>query len=74
VKWPVVRRKAGEIIGRKSRHKFVDDPLAFVDKYRALKAAGLAAFAGGLAGFFGYDTVRYSREQNSTSIWTTNSP
>ena len=39
------------------------DPLAFVDEYLArLKAAPLASglrFTGGLAGYFGYDTVRY---------------
>lgn len=41
----------------------VDDPLAFVDAYRArFRAApltGALRFAGGLAGYFGYDTVRY---------------
>jgi anthranilate synthase component I len=44
-------------------HKFVDDPLAFIEKYRArFNAApieGALRFAGGLAGYFGYDTVRY---------------
>jgi len=58
----VVRRKAGGA-SEKVEHKFVDDPLAFVDKYRArFKAApipGALRFAGGLAGYFGYDTVRY---------------
>jgi anthranilate synthase component 1 len=40
-----------------------DDPLAYVDAYlRSFRAAPLASnlrFAGGLAGYFGYDTVRY---------------
>ena len=39
------------------------DPLAFIDAYlKGFRAAPLASglrFAGGLAGYFGYDTVRY---------------
>src|SRR5690349_2374308 len=39
------------------------DPLAFVDRYlasfRASPPAGALRFAGGLAGYFAYDTVRY---------------
>jgi anthranilate synthase component 1 len=39
------------------------DPLAFVDRYlasfRAAPPAGALRFAGGLAGYFSYDTVRY---------------
>jgi anthranilate synthase component 1 len=39
------------------------DPLAFVDRYlasfKAAAPAGALRFAGGLAGYFGYDTVRY---------------
>jgi anthranilate synthase component 1 len=39
------------------------DPLAFVDRYlasfKAAPPAGALRFAGGLAGYFGYDTVRY---------------
>jgi anthranilate synthase component 1 len=41
----------------------VGDPLAFIERYRArFKAAvhsGLPRFCGGLAGYFGYDTVRH---------------
>ena len=41
----------------------VEDPLAFIEKYQGrIKAAPLEGelrFAGGLAGFFSYDTVRY---------------
>jgi anthranilate synthase component 1 len=41
----------------------VDDPLEFVrdylKRYRAAPLAGLPRFAGGLVGYFGYDTVRY---------------
>jgi anthranilate synthase component 1 len=44
-------------------HKFVEDPLAFIEKYqarfRAAPIEGALRFAGGLAGYFGYDTVRY---------------
>ena len=58
----VLRAKTGGV-PEKIEHKFVDDPLAFIEKYRArFKAAPVAGalrFAGGLAGYFGYDTVRY---------------
>ena len=41
----------------------VADPLAYIEEYRArFKVAplsGLPRFTGGLAGYFGYDTVRY---------------
>jgi len=41
----------------------VDDPLAYVDaylkKFRAAPIGPKLRFAGGLAGYFGYDTVRY---------------
>ena len=41
----------------------VADPLAFIDDYlgrqRAAPVAGALRFAGGLAGYFSYDTVRY---------------
>ena len=49
--------------GREIRREEIADPLAFVDAYLAgFRAAPLASglrFAGGLAGYFGYDTVRY---------------
>jgi len=58
----VLRAKTGGA-AEKIEHKFVADPLAFIDKYRArFKAAPIAGalrFTGGLAGYFGYDTVRY---------------
>ena len=58
----VVRAKTGGAT-EKIEHKFVEDPLAFVEKYRArFNAApieGALRFAGGLAGYFSYDTVRY---------------
>lgn len=58
----VMRTKTGGA-PEKIEHKFADDPLAFVEKYRGrFKAApieGALRFAGGLAGYFGYDTVRY---------------
>jgi anthranilate synthase component 1 len=41
----------------------LDDPLAFVAqfnaRFRAARVPGLPRFTGGLAGYFGYDTVRY---------------
>jgi anthranilate synthase component 1 len=44
-------------------HVFVKDPLLFVEKYRkrfnVAPIDGALRFAGGLAGYFGYDTVRY---------------
>jgi anthranilate synthase component 1 len=40
-----------------------DDPLAYIDEYlrrfRAAPPSGALRFAGGLAGYFGYDTVAY---------------
>lgn len=46
-----------------AEERAVDDPLAWVDTYLAsFKAAPLGPklrFTGGLAGYFGYDTVRY---------------
>ncbi len=42
---------------------FVNDPLTWVEKYRkrfrAAPIEGALRFAGGLAGYFGYDTVRF---------------
>ncbi|NWG39478.1 MAG: anthranilate synthase component I [Hydrogenophilaceae bacterium] len=39
------------------------DPLAFIesrlDRFKAAPLPGLPRFAGGLAGYFGYDTIRY---------------
>jgi anthranilate synthase component I len=47
----------------KIEHKFVVDPLAFIEKYQerfnAAPIEGALRFAGGLAGYFGYDAVRY---------------
>jgi anthranilate synthase component 1 len=58
----VFRAKAGGTL-EKVEHKFVEDPLAFIEKYqarfRAAPIEGALRFAGGLAGYFGYDTVRY---------------
>ena len=49
--------------GAEAERHVVKDPLAFVDRYLgSFRAAPLTAglrFAGGLAGYFGYDTVRY---------------
>src|SRR6187549_434222 len=49
--------------GAESERHVVADPLAFVDRYlasfRAAPPGPHLRFAGGLAGYFGYDTVRY---------------
>src|SRR5450759_3379675 len=49
--------------GGSYEQKVVDDPLEFIDEYlRSFRAAPLGSklrFGGGLAGYFGYDTVRY---------------
>jgi anthranilate synthase component 1 len=46
-----------------------DDPLAFIEgflgRYRAAPLPGLPRFPGGLAGYFGYDTVRYIEKRLS---------
>ena len=58
----ILRAKTGGV-PEKVENKFVDDPLAFIEKYqarfRAAPIEGALRFAGGLAGYFGYDTVRY---------------
>lgn len=58
----VLRAKTGGGAEHVER-KFVEDPLAFIEKYQQrFKAApiqGALRFAGGLAGYFGYDAVRY---------------
>ena len=46
------------------------DPLQFVEAYlsqfRAARVEGLPRFAGGLAGYFGYDTIRYIEPRLNT--------
>ncbi|MBM4098279.1 MAG: anthranilate synthase component I, partial [Planctomycetes bacterium] len=46
------------------------DPLQFVEAYlsqfRAARVDGLPRFAGGLAGYFGYDTIRYIEPRLNT--------
>ncbi|HAB92882.1 MAG TPA: anthranilate synthase component I, partial [Pseudomonas sp.] len=45
----------------------VDDPLAFVESFKARyqvpTLAGLPRFNGGLVGYFGYDSVRYVEQR-----------
>jgi len=46
-----------------TRETFEGDPLAFIqsfrERFRAAPLPGLPRFSGGLAGYFGYDTVRH---------------
>jgi anthranilate synthase component 1 len=48
-----------------------DDPLDFIEsfqsRYKAAILSGLPRFCGGLAGYFGYDTVRYIESKLSKS-------
>ena len=52
-----------ETDGEKVEQHDSADPLSFIEsvlqRYRAADLPGLPRFAGGLAGYFGYDTVRY---------------
>ena len=52
-----------ETDGRVVEEHNLDDPLAFIADYqtrfKAAPVAGLPRFTGGLAGYFGYDTIRY---------------
>ena len=55
----VTLERAGAVLERAD----VDDPLAWIEAFRARyhvpELPGLPRFTGGLAGYFGYDTVRY---------------
>jgi anthranilate synthase component 1 len=57
------RRVSLQRDGRVVDEREVDDPLEYVDRYlatfRAAPIGSALRFAGGLAGYFGYDTVRY---------------
>ncbi|MHB0990159.1 MAG: anthranilate synthase component I [Burkholderiales bacterium] len=52
-----------ETDGEKTEQHTSADPLEFIatllKRYRVAKLSGLPRFSGGLAGYFGYDTVRY---------------
>jgi anthranilate synthase component I len=53
--------------GRTVESLRTDDPLAFVESYmarfRVAELPGLPRFYGGLVGYFGYDTVRYTEKR-----------
>lgn len=50
----------------------VPDPLAFIAdfqaRFRAAPVAGLPRFTGGLAGYFGYDTIRYIEKRLAPGV------
>ena len=52
-----------EVDGKLEEQLTVDDPLSFIDNYRAqykvVEFDNLPTFQGGLVGYFSYDTVRY---------------
>lgn len=52
-----------ETDGEKTEQHSAPDPLVFIEsllqRYRVASLPGLPRFVGGLAGYFGYDTVRY---------------
>ncbi|MBT9567815.1 MAG: anthranilate synthase component I [Thiobacillus sp.] len=52
-----------ETDGKVVEEHSLDDPLAFIAefqaRFKAAPVAGLPRFTGGLAGYFGYDTIRY---------------
>ncbi|MBW8307869.1 MAG: anthranilate synthase component I [Thiobacillus sp.] len=58
-----------ETDGEKVEEHDLPDPLAFIAafqaRYKAAPVAGLPRFTGGLAGYFGYDTIRYIEKRLS---------
>jgi anthranilate synthase component 1 len=58
-----------EVDGRQVEEHTLTDPLAFIAefqaRYKAAPVAGLPRFTGGLAGYFGYDTIRYIEKRLS---------
>jgi anthranilate synthase component 1 len=60
-----------ETDGKVVEEHSLDDPLAFVAAYqarfKAAPVAGLPRFTGGLAGYFGYDTIRYIEKRLSAT-------
>jgi len=60
-----------ETDGRVVEEYSLPDPLAFIAefqaRYMAAPVAGLPRFTGGLAGYFGYDTIRYIEKRLSAT-------
>src|SRR5882672_11125201 len=57
--------------GKAVEERESDDPLEYIDRYlatfRAAPIGSALRFAGGLAGYFGYDTVRYIEDRLRTA-------
>ena len=61
-----------EVDGKQVEEHTLPDPLVFIAefqaRYRAAPVAGLPRFTGGLAGYFGYDTIRYIEKRLSSEL------
>ncbi len=61
-----------EVDGKQVEEHSQSDPLAFIAefqaRYKAAPVAGLPRFTGGLAGYFGYDTIRYIEKRLSSDL------
>jgi len=61
-----------EVDGKQVEEYTLPDPLAFIAefqaRYKAAPVAGLPRFTGGLAGYFGYDTIRYIEKRLSSDV------
>ncbi len=61
-----------EVDGKQVEEHTLPDPLVFIAefqaRYKAAPVAGLPRFTGGLAGYFGYNTIRYIEKRLSSDV------